>query len=436
MRWHRLILTAVLGLAAAGRAAGDVVHLKSGGRVEGAVVSRTDAELVVQTAAGKVTLKAADVARIETKATPLDVYREMASKVKDNDADGHYALGLWCQDNKLVREARQEFERALALDANHKGARARLGYVQRDGQWLTEAEAKKADGLVRMGDKWVTEEERLRAEQRESAVAWVKRFRQLVAMRPTSEQAVAARLREAIGDRPRTVPDAALRYVLEELIKEAIEAPRDRTGDARLALVNLLADSRAGENAETLRRTAVRDIDGRVRAAAIKALAAQGNVENTAYFVGLLQRFTSAKVRLESDRETRNTARRVLRRASEALAGLADPRAIPALANALSVRFRIKDTDDELPPLNISLGSSSVADMAVVTDQFGRTIQVPITENTNWGVDLGQERDVEDPFFFNDAAYNALRGLTGQDFSHDKRAWLAWWYRNRHNLED
>jgi len=425
----------VCGLAA--RAAGDVIHLKSGGRVEGAVVSRTAAELVVQTGAGKVTLKTADVARIEAKATPFDVYREMAAKVKADDADGRYALGLWCQDHKLYREARAEFEKTIALDPNHKGARARLGYVLREGKWLTDAEAKKADGMVLMDGKWVTSEERNLAEQRAVAAAWVKRLRQLVAQSPTSEAAVADRILKAIGDRPREAPDMAIRTVLEEMIRDAIEAKLDRTQEVRLALVGLVAAQKAPEAADILRKTAVRDIDARVRAAAIKALAAQKNIENTAYFVALIQRFTSPKVRLEGDKQTRATARRVLRRASEALAGLGDLRAVPALASAMSVYFRIKaGSDDELPPLSISLGTTHLADAAIVTDPFGNQIVVPITENTNWGLEPSFERNVEDPFFFNDAAYNALRSLTGQDFSHDKRAWLTWYYRNRQNFED
>jgi len=435
MTWKRPVLAVCLCLAAS-QAGADVVHLRSGGKVEGAVVSRTASELVVQTPAGKVTLKAADVVRIEAKASPLDVYREMAAKVKEDDADGRYALGLWCQDQKLFREGRGEFEKAIALDPNHKGARARLGYVQRDGKWLTEAEAKKADGLVRVGERWVTEEERLRGEQREAVAAWARRFRQLAAKKPTGEQAVADRILDAIGDRPRDLPTAALRIVLEETIKEAIEASRDRTAEARLALVRLLADQRGGDAADILRKAAVRDIDARVRAAAIKALAAQKDVENTAYFTGLLHRFTSARVRLQSDKAGRATARRVLRRASEALAGLGDARAVPALASALTVRFQIREKGDELPPLSINFSTNSLVDMAVVTDGMGNQIAVPITESSNWGLDPNLEREVEDPFFFNDAAYNALRTLTSQDFSHEKRAWLAWWYRNRHNLED
>lgn len=425
-----------LGLAlAASQARGDVVYLRSGGKVEGAILSQSETEVVVQTAAGKVTLKVADVARIEARTSPLDVYRQMAAKVKGDDADGHYALGLWCQDQKLFGQARQEFEKAIALDPNHKGARARLGYVLRDGKWLTEAEAKKADGLVRVGEKWVTEQERVQLEQRKELAEWVRRVRQLIAKPPTTEQAITARLAEAVGERPRALPNAAFCIVLEELMKEAIESPRDRTDGARLALVGLLADQRGENVAETLRYTAVRDIDARVRAAAIKALAARKDVEDTAYFVGLLHRFTSSRVRLGSDKAGRATARRVLRRASEALAGLGDPRAIPALVNALTVRFQIKEKSDELPPLNLSLGTTSLNDMAIVTDAQGNQIAVPVTESTNWGLDL-TERETEDPFFFNEAAYNALRKLTGQDFSHDKRAWLAWWYRNRHNLED
>jgi hypothetical protein len=38
--------------------------------------------------------------------------------------------------------------------------------------------------------------------------------------------------------------------------------------------------------------------------------------------------------------------------------------------------------------------------------------------------------------YFYDAAYSALRKLSSGDFGHDKRKWLAWWYRNRHDVVD
>ena len=437
---NKAIRTICLCLAAiaavAGLAAADVVHLKSGGKVEGTILSRSEAEVVVQTAAGKVTLKAADVVRVEQKTTPFEVYREMTAKVAADDADGHFALGLWCADHKLSREAREEFQKAIAVDPNHKGARERLGYVLKDGKWMTFAEAKKADGFVRHGDKWVTEEQRDTAEQRQLVAAWRSRFQRAISKRPTSQQAIAERIREAIGDRPRDVTDAALHLLLLELVKEAAESTRDRSYEARLAIVGVLADKESPEGTEALQKTAVRDVDPRVRDAAIKALAAQNSTDNTAYFVGLLYKFTSPRVRVRGDKDLRMLARRILRRAAEALGGLGDPRAVPALADTMIVRFHVQEKEGELPPMSVGYTANAMSD-AVMTDSHGNQFVIPVAEGTNWGLDQGQtERDADDPFFFNEADYNALRKLTGQDFSHEKREWLAWWYRNKHNLVD
>jgi hypothetical protein len=80
--------------------------------------------------------------------------------------------------------------------------------------------------------------------------------------------------------------------------------------------------------------------------------------------------------------------------------------------------------------MQMGFSSTSLVGTETYTDPYGNQLAVPITEGMNWGLDQS-ERETEDPFFFNDSAYNALRALSKQDFSHDQRAWLAWWYRNR-----
>ena len=89
-----------------------------------------------------------------TKAT----YQERAKKLDAKDATGHYVLGLWCRKNGLADEARLEFEKVVALDPDHEGARQALGYVRHRGRWLSRDEAMKAKGLVRHDGKWILKE--------------------------------------------------------------------------------------------------------------------------------------------------------------------------------------------------------------------------------------------------------------------------------------
>ena len=431
IRWAVAAAAALAGLVRA-----DIIHLRSG-KVEGTIVTRTKTELVVETAAGKVTLDPADVVKIERKSSPLELYREMARTVGEQDAEGHFRLGRWCLDQRLFGEANREFRTTIALDPDHKQARARLGYVLRDGKWMTRAEARRADGFVRHNDEWVTEEQRDNAKSRQALVAWRKRLRRVIAKKPTSEGAVARRVAAALGDKPREAAHAALRSLLGDMTKEAGESRRDHTCAARAALVRAVADEGSAEAIALLRRTAIADDDEAVRSVAVEALAPRKDIDDTAYFVRLLREFSSVRYRVLGDKKSRRLARRVLRRAARVLGRLGDPRAVPALANAMVVCFHIAEDKDDPPPMTIGFSSSTLVGGGILSDGQGNQFVTPISEGSNFGLGGSQpEKRVESGFFFNEDAYFALRKLTGKDFGQDKRAWLAWWYRNRHELAD
>ena len=185
-----------------------------------------------------------------------------------------------------------------------------------------------------------------------------------------------------------------------------------------------------------MRRTAIADPDHQVRSVAITQLKVQKSVDNTAYLVGLLRTFSGERYRVRGNKKSRALARRILRRAAEALGLLGDPRAVPALANAMVVQFYIPENKEEMPPMNIGFSNTTNVGGHVITDQHGNQFVMPATEGQNFGVG-GDDREkrIESGYFFTEAAYTALRKLTGRDYTHDKRKWLAWWYRNRHDIE-
>jgi hypothetical protein len=426
-----------LGLAFSLSAHADVIHLKTG-KVEGTVVEQNDTHVVIETKVGKVTFRRADVVRIEEKESPLDVYAKMAAQLADDDADGHFSLGRWCTDRRLYREARRHYEKVLAIDTNHAGARQRLGYVLKNGKWMTHTEAKEADGFVKHNGKWMTAEERDELLHRKAVSHLLSRLQRVVddARRYDADQ-LAERFEAALGREPGVPGDMALRAMLQKLSREAGKAKRDRTYTERVALLTLLARQGSEQSNELMRRTAIIDREPTVREAAVLLLVRQKDVANTAWFVRLLRVFSGERYRLRGSKKTRAMARRGLYRAAEALGALNDPKAIPALANALIVRFHIPQNTDEIPPMTLGFSTGGLAGPGtVVTDSRGNQFVVPVTENTNWGLGDEELEQVEDPTFFNEAAYSALRKLTGQDFGQDKRRWLSWWYRNRHEYED
>jgi tetratricopeptide (TPR) repeat protein len=89
--------------------------------------------------------------------TNEEIYQEKSARLKPDNAEEHYQLGLWCLKNKLADEAQAEFNKAIELNPNHDGARKRLGHTKYKDEWLTPSEMK-AQGLAKYKDKWIPKE--------------------------------------------------------------------------------------------------------------------------------------------------------------------------------------------------------------------------------------------------------------------------------------
>ena len=153
MRAPALLLTAVL---VSGSAAADEVFLKSGGQLSGRVVSRTATAVEVDVGAGKITVPASSVVRIEEGRSPLQEYEERAGKLAAGDADGWVALGQWAEGKGLSKQAGEAYHRALAASPLDPRANEGLGNVLVDGRWVGEAEAYRAKGYVQFEGEWIT----------------------------------------------------------------------------------------------------------------------------------------------------------------------------------------------------------------------------------------------------------------------------------------
>jgi hypothetical protein len=145
----------------AGPAAADVVVLRGGGELRGEVVERRVDVVVLETGPGRVTLPMSRVERIVAGTTPLSEYRARAAVLSPRDAHGWLALARWAETKALLTQAREAYERALAADPGSADAHAGLGHVAVGGEWLSQAEANRARGLVEFEGAWVTAKERI-----------------------------------------------------------------------------------------------------------------------------------------------------------------------------------------------------------------------------------------------------------------------------------
>jgi hypothetical protein len=69
---------------------------------------------------------------------------ESARAAAGRDAEAHVALALWCEAHGMAAEKATHLARAVLLDPSNARARGLLGYVQRDGRWMRPEEVSKA----------------------------------------------------------------------------------------------------------------------------------------------------------------------------------------------------------------------------------------------------------------------------------------------------
>ncbi|HVY61987.1 MAG TPA: hypothetical protein VHF22_10060 [Planctomycetota bacterium] len=189
----------------------DVVTLANGRKLEGTVVGEDAESVRIDTGKGVQTIPRDDVVKVEKIADPK---AEFARKKRLLDADrgatakAWYDLGQWAADRKLAAEAKACYEKTIAIDPNHAGARSLLGYERVGGVWYTFAEAQKKKGLVEYEGQWVKPEEKERLEQgfvQEPDGSWVKK--EVVEARKAEEAERERRAREAEKERARVAKE-------------------------------------------------------------------------------------------------------------------------------------------------------------------------------------------------------------------------------------
>jgi len=147
---RRLLLATILA-ALGGVAAADTVHLRDGRKLEGELTD-LGGQYELKMKFGTLKVNKADVLRIEKAVNKGDLYKQKLDGLSAVDAQGHFELGQWCRQNELADEAKAAFEKAVAIDANHAGARRELGYLKVGEKWQTAGSMmRSAEALSKLG---------------------------------------------------------------------------------------------------------------------------------------------------------------------------------------------------------------------------------------------------------------------------------------------
>lgn len=392
---------AFLTAALVAPAAADTVRLRSGDVVEGKVEDLGD-RLAVDTQGGPVSVRWRDVECVLPGRSAADEYAERRRGVKDADAAGLYALGLWALRAGLADESRTAFEAAVKADPEHAGAREALAQQKAGDAWLGGSKLLEAKGFVARDGQWLLREEAdlrsRQAEARRELSVDEKRVEDLLAKAGTGPEAGRKFAVEALAKMPAA-----------ELVRPALRALRRGETGSRVAAAGILG--RVKDEPDILRpllRTAVLDRDRDVRFAAAGALREIGN-EQVARPL--------AKAMWSERPEVRGNA-------AEALG---------ELGGAASVEWLITRAMTSGGPggrVNFFAGSqvTYISDFDVEIAQAAQ-IGDPIVQTIREGVSLDcRVMSVREEFTVAErrVVYMSLRRATGKDFGEDATAWKSW----------
>jgi hypothetical protein len=175
----------------------DTVYLKSGGKVSGRIVSRSETEVQVNAGAGIVTLPMAKVDRIVEGSSALEEYARRAAMLEPRDAAGWRELGRWAQSQSLNTQAQQAYQKVLEISPNDPEANQAIGKVQAGGRWVDEEESYRARGYVKFEGDWMTPAEQQAIQQHRSAAIQAERATERARDAEARAREAEAKAREA-----------------------------------------------------------------------------------------------------------------------------------------------------------------------------------------------------------------------------------------------
>jgi len=403
-RSRLLIVLAVVQCLLTAGARADVVHLRSGGSLEGRIEAEDEQRITLRTRVGIVTIARPDIARIERRPSVFDEYEKRAAAVGD-EPRSLYELALWCKAHGLKGEARQHLRRAIALDPDFEPARTALGYVRVGRYWvLAERGARTSrsasQGSARPGGAKVSSTDVVSLR--------VRLTQQIRAIRTTMLDTGVPRLVRQGLEKIRAIDEPAAILPLASVLSKGSVA-------ARLALVEALRRFQQDEATLNLAVLALSDDDPEVRRKALIELARRGD----------------RRVGEQFRRALRSNNDVLIRRAAYGLGKLRYAPAIPDLIGLLTARRRgVVEI-----PVNLYWGSFTqtfVAPTQVAVAKGVVAVIPTIGVATSGTVLVASPRyEMRDVTVYRTEVLEALKQITGQNFGFDVRDWQQWYEEHK-----
>lgn len=382
----------------------DIIHTKAGDSYEGELIEDIGTAYHVRTRLGVSTVKKKDIERIEKKPSPWAEYRKRRKACK-NTAEAHYELALWCDENGLTTERRDELEHAIKINPNHEPSRAALGFERNArGEWEEPKVQRSAASRARR-ERQIEQRriEKIITEYHVKVRAIHDGRMSPKRRNVTREKFMKARATLLEMDDVLAIP--ALTNVLSE-----------GTTAARLVLIEALSQFDHDDATMNLLVLSVLDGSERVRRAAARELRRRDDPR-------VVDRLRDA---LESDEEN------VIRNAATALGEMKANETVADLIAHLSIKKMGTVRLTRPVYLGQIYGTFGGPTHIVRGGQIVRYDPVDIGVVGSGhiiGTDTGFVR--EPVAVYRTEVQEALIAITGQNFGFDEQAWLKWWDENK-----
>jgi len=190
-------------LLSPGLSRGDTVILKNGQKFEGKVVIKGDQVIVISERGSKMPFPKNRVERVERGPAPWELYEQKAARVKPGDAEAHFELARWCRTRKLYRRAAKHFDAVLKASPDHAEAHKLLGHEKVGDKWMSREDALKARGYVKVEGKWLNPEQYAAYQARNRSKLAAEKERNRLRALAASDKAKAKEARDYYTSRGR-----------------------------------------------------------------------------------------------------------------------------------------------------------------------------------------------------------------------------------------
>lgn len=405
----RFLIRLVAGLAVlsgSAKLSADTIKLEGGRTIKGQVLDEksTKDKLVIKLLVGnaEVTIDRSQIQEIIVEKSPKEQYDEVKDQYQQT-AEDQFKLAIWCEEHKLPKQRKVHLEKTIELDPHHAQAREKLGYVKRDGKWMTANELKEAKGLVRYNGRYVTPQEKEILEQKKRQDEEEKEWHARVKMWKTWMTGKEESKIRAGEEKLRSIDDPqAFEAVVGHLGKEKDES-------LRVLMCDILENLPSEQATIELVKRCIIDVSPNVRYAATDNLVKREDPQAVRTLIGVLK----------SEHNT------VVVRAAEALGSIGDVSAVPALIDALVTKHKQVITRQAGGSFS-GTGTPAIIDYEPVVAP-GVVAFRPVVGYQAQGFGISQpSQEVVTVPVENAEVREALVEITKEDFGFNQAAWRTW----------